>query len=96
MRKENNQPIPFEQEFPEEAGTLMTICANDELRQKVKVFETNIPKSERMFPKSNLGTYLRSLLYGGGKTYKRSTDKVNRNDPCPGGSGKKYMKCCYS
>jgi SWIM/SEC-C metal-binding protein len=23
-----------------------------------------------------------------------STDKVNRNDPCPCGSGKKYKKCC--
>ncbi|MDD4298987.1 MAG: SEC-C metal-binding domain-containing protein, partial [Bacilli bacterium] len=21
--------------------------------------------------------------------------KVNRNDPCPCGSGKKYKKCCY-
>lgn len=24
----------------------------------------------------------------------RSTPKVGRNDPCPCGSGKKYMKCC--
>ena len=21
--------------------------------------------------------------------------KINRNDPCPCGSGKKYKKCCY-
>jgi len=23
-------------------------------------------------------------------------EKVNRNDPCPCGSGKKYKKCCWS
>jgi preprotein translocase subunit SecA len=28
------------------------------------------------------------------KTYKRRTEKVGRNDPCPCGSGKKYKKCC--
>ncbi len=24
----------------------------------------------------------------------QATGKVNRNDPCPCGSGKKYKKCC--
>ena len=28
------------------------------------------------------------------ETYRRSTPKVGRNDPCPCGSGKKYKKCC--
>ena len=23
-----------------------------------------------------------------------ASDKINRNDPCPCGSGKKYKKCC--
>lgn len=27
-------------------------------------------------------------------SYKRSTPKVGRNEPCPCGSGKKYKKCC--
>lgn len=27
-------------------------------------------------------------------TYKRNTEKVGRNDPCPCGSGKKYKNCC--
>ncbi len=31
---------------------------------------------------------------GPGRTVKRSTAKVGRNDPCPCGSGKKYKKCC--
>ncbi len=26
--------------------------------------------------------------------YKRATEKVGRNEPCPCGSGKKYKKCC--
>jgi SEC-C motif-containing protein len=29
-----------------------------------------------------------------GKTVRRETPKVGRNDPCPCGSGKKYKKCC--
>jgi SEC-C motif domain protein len=29
-----------------------------------------------------------------GKTVKRETPKIGRNDPCPCGSGKKYKKCC--
>ena len=28
------------------------------------------------------------------ETYKRTEEKVGRNDPCPCGSGKKYKKCC--
>ena len=28
-----------------------------------------------------------------GVTYRRSSPKVGRNDPCPCGSGKKYKKC---
>jgi preprotein translocase subunit SecA len=27
-------------------------------------------------------------------TYRRSMEKVGRNDPCPCGSGRKYKKCC--
>ena len=26
--------------------------------------------------------------------YRRNGDKINRNDPCVCGSGKKYKKCC--
>jgi SEC-C motif-containing protein len=29
-----------------------------------------------------------------GKTVRRETPKIGRNDPCPCGSGKKYKKCC--
>ncbi len=29
-----------------------------------------------------------------GKTVRRESPKVGRNDPCPCGSGKKYKKCC--
>jgi uncharacterized protein YecA (UPF0149 family) len=27
-------------------------------------------------------------------TFRRAQPKVNRNDPCPCGSSKKYKKCC--
>lgn len=29
-------------------------------------------------------------------TFRRETEKVGRNDPCPCGSGKKFKKCCGS
>ncbi|MEZ4279876.1 MAG: SEC-C metal-binding domain-containing protein [Myxococcota bacterium] len=29
----------------------------------------------------------------GGETYVRAEPKIQRNDPCPCGSGKKYKKC---
>jgi preprotein translocase subunit SecA len=29
------------------------------------------------------------------KVFRRTEDKINRNDPCPCGSGKKYKKCGY-
>lgn len=29
-----------------------------------------------------------------GKTVRRESPKVGRNEPCPCGSGKKYKKCC--
>jgi SEC-C motif-containing protein len=29
-----------------------------------------------------------------GRTFRRETPKVGRNDPCPCGSGRKYKKCC--
>ena len=28
-------------------------------------------------------------------SFKRSSPKIGRNDPCPCGSGKKYKKCCF-
>ena len=31
---------------------------------------------------------------GAVQAFKRTSTKAGRNDPCPGGSGKKYKKCC--
>lgn len=31
-----------------------------------------------------------------GETYKKNYTDVNRNDPCPCGSGKKFKKCCMN
>jgi uncharacterized protein len=33
-------------------------------------------------------------LHGNATTFRRSTPKVGRNDPCPCGSGKKFKQCC--
>jgi len=90
-----NKSIRFEQEFPEEAQTLMSLCDNKELRHRFQVDELVSPKSERIYQKSS-DTYFRSLFWGNGNSqpYKRSQPKIGRNDPCPCGSNKKYKKCC--
>ena len=33
-------------------------------------------------------------VYAGKGSYRRSNEKIGRNDPCPCGSGKKYKHCC--
>ena len=33
-------------------------------------------------------------VYAGRGSYRRSSEKIGRNDPCPCGSGKKYKQCC--
>lgn len=33
-------------------------------------------------------------VYAGRGSYRRSSEKIGRNDPCPCGSGKKYKYCC--
>ncbi len=51
----------------------------------------NLPEWENIFTKEQL-----KVLYKGQKsstTFVREP-KIERNDPCPCGSGKKYKKCC--
>ena len=97
----NNDHPRFEQEFPEEAETLMQLCSNEELRGKVQWEQASLPKRERIYPHINdlrLGMlgWKHMNLNGTPKEtpYKRSNPKINRNAPCPCGSGKKHKKCC--
>ena len=92
-------PTRFEDEYPEEAKVLMELCKHKELRKSVQAFEDRFPNSERIYDNLNpLKAYINATvrtLWGGSKTpYKRSQPKINRNEPCPCGSGKKYKKCC--
>lgn len=89
-----DEPICFEQEFPEEAQSLMDLCDNKELRHRFQVIESSFPKDERIYTQDSLNTYFRALFGGNGLPYERSQPKMNRNSPCPCGSGKKYKKCC--
>jgi uncharacterized protein YchJ len=44
---------------------------------------------------SGMGRFLRTFCGRlGHQTAKRPGQKINRNDPCPCGSGLKYKKCC--
>ena len=90
-------PIPYEQEYPEEAKILMQLCQNKKFRLTVQDIEAGMPQEDRFYQYVNhLKTYLNNLIHGGGdkNPYVRSSKKIGRNDPCPCGSNKKYKKCC--
>ena len=94
-------PIRFEDEYPEEAETLMKLCSDKEFRQLTQWQESKLPRSERTYPNINdleLGMLgWKYMPFGTTKKdipYKRTEPKVNRNATCPCGSGKKFKKCC--
>ena len=70
----------FEEEYPEEAATLMQLCSDKTFREEAQRLEATLPPAERIYPNVQA-------------TIKTET-KVKRNDPCPCGSNKKYKKCC--
>lgn len=80
----NKKPAIVRVQTPERAEDMITLC--DERGWKVIVgIEPDEPEDisdvERLLNPS---------------TPIRIEAKVNRNDPCPCGSGKKYKKCCMS
>lgn len=85
-------PPRFEDEFPEEAETLMGICnergVNKENGERNKPLYLDTPQPIVMEYKNNRPSY-KSVA-----TIKRTEDKVGRNEKCPCGSNKKYKKCC--
>jgi uncharacterized protein YecA (UPF0149 family) len=95
-------PTRFEDEYPEEAEILATLCANKKLRERVQWEQSSYPKSERIYPNVKdiqLGILgWKHMMFNSTKTtpYKRTNPKINRNSPCSCGSGKKYKKCCFN
>ena len=73
-------PIPFEEEYPEEAQTLADLCTEraeaKAKGKKLKPIDLDLD-CPTLFPEPI-----------------RVENKVGRNDPCPCGSGKKFKKCC--
>ncbi|MBP1582331.1 MAG: SEC-C domain-containing protein [Victivallales bacterium] len=56
-------------------------------------FGTADEEIERLFAIDN-GEEVDTSVLRAPKPIVRETPKINRNDPCPCGSGKKYKKCC--
>jgi len=84
-------PIPFEEQYPEEAETLMQIC-QERGEQKEKGIEL-----EPIFldaQQDMVVEYKNAYPSYKTETVRRVEEKVGRNDPCPCGSGKKFKKCC--
>lgn len=71
-------PIPFEEQYPEEAEILADLCAERaEKKAKGKRLKPMFMDSDNPFNEPVT-----------------VDAKVGRNDPCPCGSGKKHKKCC--
>jgi hypothetical protein len=93
-------PIPFEEEYPEEAQFLADMCADPVLRTKAQVAERNLPKKERIYNLTDMQLSVRMWKHHnfakGDKKKPPAIDgkKVGRNEQCPCGSGKKYKRCC--
>ena len=51
----------------------------------------SVPPIYRYFASRRRAT---SRAERGNTTHRRAGPKIGRNDPCPGGSGKKFKKCC--
>ena len=85
-------PIPFEEQYPEEAQILADLCAE---RAEAKARGERIKPIYLDEPSPIIMTYKNNHpSYESVATIVRSEDKIGRNEPCPCGSGKKYKKCC--
>jgi len=63
------------------------------LKEYMENFGTADEEIERLFAIDN-GEEVDTSVLRAPKPIVRETPKINRNDPCPCGSGKKYKKCC--
>jgi len=63
------------------------------LKEYMEDFGTPEEEVERMFALGN-GEDVDTSVLRAPKPIVRESPKINRNDPCPCGSGKKYKKCC--
>ena len=52
----------------------------------------NLPQWEEIYDEETRNRLYREQIDS--QTFKREGAKVQPNDPCPCGSGKKYKKCC--
>ncbi|MDP8233617.1 MAG: SEC-C metal-binding domain-containing protein, partial [Candidatus Saelkia tenebricola] len=85
----------FHSRFKTAPVGLMEKAASDYKHEEVKQFQAvkrMTKEKEPQAPRVRPGQFA-----GGGQAepYKRTSQKIGRNDPCPCGSGKKYKKCCY-
>lgn len=57
--------------------------------------DTTSPKSKENGSKIKKGLSYKKV-YSGVDPYKKPSNIVGRNEPCPCGSGKKHKKCCMN
>ena len=70
----------------------MKLCSDNKLRKDGQSEQTEQGKQVFEYFEYEKGTPW--FTDEKGTPYKRTQPKINRNAPCPCGSGKKYKKCC--
>ena len=92
-------PPRYEDEYPEEAGVLMQICAKNQAKRlkgkriKTLYLDVTEPIRKTIEFMYTLPDHIRRKTTTPCKTI-RTLPKVGRNEKCPCGSGKKFKKCC--
>ena len=67
-------------------GAVMDLVSNAQIEKDTETIEAAVNKQQ-------VSNY---RYLGKTKTFIREYEKINRNDKCPCGSGKKYKNCCLS
>lgn len=68
-----------------------------ELKSYLSQFLASLELSGKISKGIEAASYIKAMkLEGEQKTFQRENEKLNRNDPCPCGSGLKYKKCCMN
>jgi hypothetical protein len=82
-------PLAVRQEVPELLRSFFEYCAQSGTYPPARLWVGWVASLE--------GRYREKFRDDGsvkGETFKKNYTDVNRNDPCPCGSGKKFKKCC--
>lgn len=104
LHQEDWSELSSDEENSGSLVTIMELAHKHDPDPKVRAYEEPVNEERRELLLSELSVgakkiykYFephRRMTASTGKTFKRETPKVGRNEPCPCGSGRQYKRCC--